>query len=62
MLDAINQRDWPAVQGGIVLLALSFSVIMLVMDLLYTAIDPRLKAEFKSKLKINARKRKVQEA
>jgi len=62
MLDAINQRDWPAVQGGIVLLAISFSVIMLIMDLLYTAIDPRLKAEFKKKLKVSARKRKLQEA
>lgn len=62
MLDAITARDWPAVMGGIVILALSFSIVMLVMDILYTTIDPRLKAEFKAKLKINARKRKVQEA
>lgn len=61
MLDAINARNWPSVQGGIILLALAFSIIMLVMDLLYAAIDPRLKSEFKSKGKKRA-KRKLQAA
>ncbi len=49
MLDAINSRDWPAVQGGIILLAIAFSIIMLIMDLLYAAIDPRLKSEFRAR-------------
>ena len=62
MLDAINARNWPSVQGGLVLLAISFSVIMLILDLLYAAIDPRLKAEFKNKGKKKVSKRKVQEA
>jgi len=61
MLDAINARNWPSVQGGIILLALAFSIIMLVMDLLYAAIDPRLKSEFRSRGKSRA-KRKVQVA
>ncbi|NLT40522.1 MAG: ABC transporter permease [Clostridiales bacterium] len=62
MLLAINQRNWPSIQGGIVLLALAFSVTMLVMDLLYTAIDPRLRAEFKAKNKIRAKKNSDGEA
>jgi len=62
MLDSINGRNWPAVQGGIIVLALAFSITMLVMDLLYTVIDPRLKAEFKAKNKMASRKKTVQEA
>ncbi len=60
MLDAINARNWPSVQGGIVLLAISFSIIMLVMDLLYAAIDPRLKSEFKAKNKIKSKRKAVE--
>ena len=49
MLNAINARDWPCVQGGLVVLAVTFSVVMLLVDLLYTVIDPRLKTEFQAK-------------
>jgi peptide/nickel transport system permease protein len=57
MLDAINARNWPSVQGGIILLALAFSIIMLAMDLLYAAIDPRLKSEFRAKGKKRTQKK-----
>jgi peptide/nickel transport system permease protein len=61
MLDAINARNWPSVQGGIILLAIAFSIIMLGMDLLYAAIDPRLKSEFRARGKKRVQ-RKVQVA
>ena len=51
MLNAINSRDWPQVQGGIIILALTFSVVMLLVDIVYTIVDPRLKTEFKAKKK-----------
>jgi len=59
MLSAINARNWPAVQGGIIVLALSFSVVMLLVDLVYTFVDPRLKSEFDAKNKIKRRKKEV---
>ncbi|NLV49179.1 MAG: ABC transporter permease [Clostridiales bacterium] len=62
MLDSINQRNWPSVQGGIILLALAFSITMLIMDLLYTLIDPRLKSEFRSKNRIKVKKKTTREA
>ena len=49
MLTAINARNWPAVQGGIIVLAASFSVVMLLVDLVYAFVDPRLKSQFDSK-------------
>ena len=41
--DAISQRNFPAVQGGVVLLAFVFTIINLIVDISYTFVDPRLK-------------------
>ena len=46
MILAINNRDYPAVQGSVIFCAVTFSVIMLCVDLLYAAIDPRIKAQY----------------
>ena len=62
MLNAINGRDWPAVQGGLAFLAVVFSIVMLFIDLLYTVIDPRLKDEFNAKNKMKANKRAAKRA
>ncbi len=47
MVDAIRQRDYPVVQGGVLMLALTFSVVNLLVDVLYAYIDPRIKAQYK---------------
>lgn len=52
--DAISQRNFPAVQGGVVLLAFVFTLINLLVDLSYTFVDPRLKASI-----IQQRKRSI---
>ncbi|RSD24057.1 ABC transporter permease [Mesobacillus subterraneus] len=41
--EAINYRDYPVIQTGILIIALLFVLINLVVDLLYAAIDPRIK-------------------
>jgi peptide/nickel transport system permease protein len=43
LLDAIFQRDYPVVQGVILILAAVFMTLNLVVDLLYACIDPRLR-------------------
>jgi peptide/nickel transport system permease protein len=43
LLDAIFQRDYPVVQGVILVLAAIFMVLNLVVDLFYTVLDPRLR-------------------
>ena len=47
MVDAIRQKDYPVVQAGVLLLALSFSLVNLLVDILYAYIDPRIKAQYK---------------
>jgi peptide/nickel transport system permease protein len=42
-LQAVESRDYPVLQGAILLFAVIFLVINLVVDLLYTAIDPRIR-------------------
>ena len=43
LLDAIFQRDYPVVQGVILILAAVFMTLNLAVDLLYACIDPRLR-------------------
>jgi peptide/nickel transport system permease protein len=42
-LQSVESRDYPVLQGAILLFALIFLVINLVVDLLYTSIDPRIR-------------------
>ena len=51
IVNAVNTRDYPAVQGGSLFLAITFSIIMLLVDLLYAAVDPRIKAQYSSQNK-----------
>jgi peptide/nickel transport system permease protein len=41
--DAIGYRDYPVIQSGILVIATIFIFINLIVDLLYAAIDPRIK-------------------
>ena len=49
MVAAIKARNFPAVQGGVVFLSLVFSLINLLVDILYTYIDPQLKTRYSAK-------------
>jgi peptide/nickel transport system permease protein len=42
-LQAVEARDYPVLQGAVLLFALTFLVINLAVDLLYTRIDPRIR-------------------
>lgn len=49
MTDAIASRDYPAVMGGVLVLGLIFSLIMLLVDIVYAFVDPRIKAQYESR-------------
>lgn len=46
MVDAIRQKDTPTVLGTVVFLATTFSLVNLLVDLLYGFIDPRIKSQY----------------
>ena len=45
MVDAIKGRDTPVVMAGVLLTAVIYSGVNLIVDLLYTVIDPRVRLE-----------------
>ena len=47
MVDAIRQKDTPTVLASVVFLAVVYSVVNLLVDLLYAFVDPRIKSQYK---------------
>lgn len=47
MITGIQQKDEPVVMGSIIMFALVFSLINLIVDILYAFIDPRIKAQYR---------------
>lgn len=44
MIDSIKTRDFPVVQGVVLFMAVAFSLVNLLVDLLYSYVDPRIRA------------------
>lgn len=42
LFDAISQRDYPVIQGGVIFAAMVVSVVNLLVDLSYALLDPRI--------------------
>ena len=46
IVTAITMRDYNAVQGSIIFIAIVFALLMLLVDVIYAYTDPRIKAQF----------------
>lgn len=53
MLTAINARDYPIVQACTIVLSIFFAAIMLLVDILFAFIDPKVKAKY-TKVKVRS--------
>lgn len=51
MMNGISQRDYPIVQGGVIFIAFCFCLVMLLVDLIFAFVDPRIKSQYVSKKK-----------
>lgn len=49
IVTGVNNRDYPVVMIGSIFLAVMFSLCMLGVDLVYAAVDPRIKAQYAKK-------------
>ena len=56
LIDGINNRDYTAVQGSVLYIAFTFSVVMLLVDLIYAYVDPRIKAQYEGQSKKRVKK------
>jgi len=43
VVNAVSNRDYPVVQGGVLTIALMFILVNLATDLLYGVLNPRLR-------------------
>lgn len=46
LVDSISARDYPVIQGGVLYIAVVFSIVNLFVDILYAFVDPRIKTQF----------------
>ena len=46
MVDSIKMRDAPLVLGSVLFVAVTFSIVNLIVDILYTFVDPRIKTQY----------------
>lgn len=45
MINSIKNRDFPVVQGSVLFIAVAFSLVNLLVDVLYGVVNPKIKAE-----------------
>lgn len=46
LMTGINSKDYPVVEGSVVILAFFSAIVMLLVDIIYALIDPRIKAQY----------------
>ncbi len=46
IVDRINYKDEPVIIAGTIVIAVTFTIIMLIVDIVYAFIDPRIKAKY----------------
>lgn len=62
MVDSIKARNYPVVQGGVLFIAIAFSLINLLVDILYAFADPRIKSQYQGRRRTKIHLKKEAEA
>lgn len=61
MINGVTNRDYPVVEGSVVFLAMAFSIVMLIVDIIYAFVDPRIRAQYEAKGKSKRMKKGKEE-
>lgn len=48
MVEAIKKKDTPTVLGTVIFLSATFSIVNLIIDIVYAYVDPRIKSQYKN--------------
>ena len=51
IMAGLSGRDYPVIQGSVLVLSIFFSLVMMVVDLLFAFVDPRIRVQFTRKKK-----------
>ena len=58
IVDGINTKNAPLVQGGILFVAVAMSLINLLIDVIYAFVDPRIRSQYSSGKRIKRKSSK----
>lgn len=48
-LQGLNNRDYPVIQSSVLLLSIVFAIVMLLVDVIFALVDPRVRSQYFSK-------------
>ena len=62
MITGLNGRDYPVVQGSVLFISAAFCVVMMLVDVAYSIIDPRIRFQLVKKSGGKGKKKAAKEA
>ena len=45
-MTGLNNRDYPVIQSGILIISALFAVIILLVDIVFALVDPRIRSQY----------------
>ena len=60
-MKGLNNRDYPVIQSGILIISTMFAIIILAVDVIFALVDPRIRQQYTRK-KIRKGAKKNEEA
>ena len=61
-LSGLNNRDYPVIQGSVLILSTLFAIVILLVDIVFAIVDPRIRSQYSGKGKRKGRKQIAKEA
>jgi len=61
-MDALNNRDYPVIQSSVLILSALFSIVILIVDVIFALVDPRIRSQYIKKKSRKAVKENAAEA
>ncbi len=49
IMTGLNNRDYPVIQSGILIISGLFAVIILIVDIVFAMVDPRIRSQYSRK-------------
>lgn len=62
IMSALSNRDYPAIQSGILIISTMFAIVILIVDVIFAMVDPRIRSQYVGKGRRKNGKRNKAEA
>ena len=49
IMTGLNNRDYPVIQGGILIISTMFAIVILIVDIVFALVDPRIRSQYARK-------------